>query len=234
MCSPVQASVRAVVWGWGEEDSGICRKQPSSPAELDWGGGSGDQGPPRHPTATVSSPSLADPAPSRLPLTVDLTQQGRPSSGPAPSTLTQAHNSPSKKTPPGPDLQILPAPPAPTFQVCSGKSSRLQPLFPSATKLSPLQKTPDSLKHFPPGACPSLGCTGDAQNNPKSTLGCFCSPDLLVCGDGPGAAPAVLSESERCGHLQPQMSPSSSSPSQDSEPVPTELIPGAIWGESKG
>lgn len=94
--------------------------------------------------------------------------------------------------------------------------------------------TPDSLKRFSPGACPSLGCTGDAQNNPKSTLGCSCSPDLLVCGDGPGAAPAVLSESERCGHLQPQMSPSSSSPSQDSEPVPSELIPGAICGESKG
>ena len=159
MCSPVQASVHAVVWGWGEEDSGICHKQPSSPAELDWGGGSGDQGPPRHPAATVSSPSLADPAPIWLPLTVDLTQQGRPSFSPAPSTLTQAHNSPSRKTPPGPDLQILPAPPAPTFQVCSGQSSRLQPLFPSATKLSPLQKTPDSLKHFPPGACPSLGCT---------------------------------------------------------------------------
>nr|XP_014335680.1 PREDICTED: NFAT activation molecule 1 [Bos mutus] len=78
--------------------------------------------------------------------------------------------------------------------ICSGKSSRLQPLFPSVTKLSPLQKTtPDSLKRFSPGACPSLGCTGDAQNNPKSTLGCSCSPDLLVCGDGPGAAPAVLS-----------------------------------------
>ncbi|XP_061274712.1 NFAT activation molecule 1 isoform X2 [Bos javanicus] len=54
--------------------------------------------------------------------------------------------------------------------------------------------TPDSLKRFSPGACPSLGCTGDAQNNPKSTLGCSCSPDLLVCGDGPGAAPAVLKE----------------------------------------
>ena len=51
---PGQASVLAVVWGWGEEDSGICHKQPSSPAGLSWGGSPGDQGPPRHPTATVS------------------------------------------------------------------------------------------------------------------------------------------------------------------------------------
>lgn len=146
--------------GVGREDSGICHVVPSSPAELDWGGGSGDQGLPDTPAATVSSPSLADPAPIWAPTHRDLTQQGRPPVPPAPpSTLTQAHNSPSRKTPLDPTCKFLPAPPAPTFQVCSDRAVASSPSSLLPLKLSPLQKTPGLLKALPPGACPSLGCT---------------------------------------------------------------------------
>ena len=52
---------------------------------------------PDTPLQLLPSPSLADPAPSRLPLAMDLTQQGCPFSGPAAATLTEAYNSPVQK-----------------------------------------------------------------------------------------------------------------------------------------